>query len=99
MNLRLNCNKADDWKTLAKKCHVPEETLLATVDRYNADCDSGSDRQFKKSPKFFFAMRKPPFYAIRFSAAKTLWATPFLTLGGLVVDFDSGLLLDAQKRP
>ena len=56
-------------------------TLQATVERYNAFVDSGTDVDFGK-PKPKYKIQTPPFYAV--------WATP------LVHDTRAGLRINAQ---
>merc|ERR1712232_731505 len=99
LNLYFNRKKANDLASLARKCGVPEQALRETLDQYNANCDKGEDTEFGKSPKFLSALRQPPYYAIRFSNARTLWFTPFLTLGGLKVEFATGRLHNDAGQP
>jgi 3-oxo-5alpha-steroid 4-dehydrogenase len=99
LNLHVNRQKADDLEALALKCGLPEKALRNTIERYNALCDKGEDTEFRKASKFLSPMRAAPYYAIKFSNARTLWFTPFLTLGGLRVEFSTGRLLDEGGNP
>merc|ERR1719199_1946893 len=90
VNLYFNRLKADDLASLARKCCVQEAVLTQTVKQYNDQCDKGEDTEFGKATKFLSPLRKAPYYAVRFSNTHTLWFTPFLTLGGLRVEFSTG---------
>merc|ERR1719443_2433407 len=98
LNLFVNCKKANDLASLARQCGVPEQALKDTVEHYNQLCEKGEDTEFGKASKFLAPLRTPPYYAIKFSNTGTLWFTPFLTLGGLQVEFSSGRLLDSAGK-
>lgn len=55
---------ADSFEELADKMGVDKKTFLATVERYNALCETGCDSDFHKDPQFLKPLRKAPFYAI-----------------------------------
>ncbi|PVX75708.1 FAD-dependent oxidoreductase [Paraburkholderia unamae] len=55
--------KADSIEELAAKIGVDSETLRATVEQYNADCDEGRDSQYFKAMEQRFPVRTGPFYA------------------------------------
>lgn len=57
---------ADSLAELAAQMDIPEPPLQATVDRYNAACDSGRDAEFFKSAERLRPLRHGPFYAARF---------------------------------
>lgn len=50
---------------LARNMGVPEETFLATVERYNALCHKGHDDDFYKLPNYLKPLQNGPFFAIR----------------------------------
>lgn len=50
---------------LARNMGVPEETFLATVERYNALCHKGHDDDFYKLPNYLKPLQNSPFFAIR----------------------------------
>ena len=50
VNLHLNRKKAHTIAGLAKKCGIPAETLVRTVESYNDQCAAGADREFGKAP-------------------------------------------------
>lgn len=74
--------KADTLKELAEKLNIPEQTFIATVDRYNELCDRGIDEDFGKEPHRLSDLRRPPFYGAR-ACGFTL-----CTLDGIRIDAD-----------
>jgi len=99
VNLYFNRQKANDLASLARKCGLPEQHLQETIERYNSLCEKGKDTEFGKASKFMAPLRAPPYYAVKFSNARTLWFTPFLTLGGLTVEFETGRLVETGGKP
>jgi 3-oxo-5alpha-steroid 4-dehydrogenase len=85
VNLHLNRKKARTISGLAKKCGVPEEALVRTVESYNQQCVSGADREFGKMKEYLRAIEKPPFYAIDCRIETLKFPSPCLTMGGLKV--------------
>jgi len=55
---------ASDLGELAKLIDVQPSVLRATVERYNADCESGVDTEFFKDPQAMRPIATPPFYAV-----------------------------------
>ena len=55
--------KAASIRELAEKIGVDAQTLPATVEQYNADCERGVDSSFFKEMERFFQVRTAPFYA------------------------------------
>ena len=56
--------KADTIEELAELLGMEPETLKATVDTYNAACESGEDAEFGKNPDYLDAIGAGPYYAI-----------------------------------
>ena len=56
---------ADTVEELAEQMGVDPTTLRATVDEYNAICDSGRDTQFYKDPDYLIPLRGSHYYAIK----------------------------------
>ncbi|WP_288646579.1 FAD-binding protein [uncultured Lactobacillus sp.] len=54
--------KADSIEELAKKLHLPVETLKNSVKRYNELAHSGKDEDFGKEDNRLFPVEKGPFY-------------------------------------
>jgi len=72
--------KADTLDDMAKRMGVPVEAFKATVARYNALTQKGSDDDFGKNPDMLSMIDTPPFYAA-FNSIVLL-----VTLGGLKVN-------------
>jgi fumarate reductase flavoprotein subunit len=72
---------------LALALGLPPGVLAGTVDVYNADVDSGYDRQFAKAPAFLRPLRTPPFYG-----AEVRPATLCFTACGVRIDPDGRVL-------
>lgn len=56
---------ADTVEELAEQMGVDPATLKATVEEYNAICDSGRDTQFYKDPEYLIPLRGSHYYAIK----------------------------------
>ncbi|TFH43001.1 MAG: FAD-binding protein [Chrysiogenales bacterium] len=85
VNLHLNRTKAHTITALAKKCGIPEDALVRTVESYNEQCARGADREFGKSSEYLRTIEKPPFYAIDCRIETLMFPSPCLTMGGLKV--------------
>jgi fumarate reductase flavoprotein subunit len=57
---------ADTWDQIAAWIGSDPKVLKATVDEYNSFCDQGLDLALGKDKKALIALRKPPYYALRF---------------------------------
>lgn len=84
--------RADTLEELIGLLGLPEETIQ-TVEKYNADCEAGTDSEYHKDPSLMIPVTKGPFYgAIGESSF-------FLTiLGGLRTD-DKMRVCDADDMP
>ncbi len=87
LNLYVNARKAASIAALGARCGIPR--LRDTVAAYN---EQGTD-PFGKSTHA--RLETPPFYAIDCGIASRRFPCPTLTLGGLVLDEESG----AVRRP
>ncbi len=83
LNLYTNARKADSIEALAKRCKM--ERLPQTVAAYNAQ---NGDDPFGKTAHA--VLKTPPFYSIDCCIASRRFPCPTLTLGGLVVDEQTG---------
>ncbi len=86
--------RADSLEELAERTGVPADTLIATVERFNGFCESGTDEDFGRGAdeydtfftggdgpnKALTPCTEPPFYAARFVLSD------LGTKGGLVTD-------------
>ncbi|MGA0840417.1 MAG: FAD-dependent oxidoreductase [Pseudomonadales bacterium] len=85
--------RADTLDGLAIRCGIRPGALTATVARYNADCETGHDSMYFKSPEDLKPIRTPPFYAVEIRAAIVC-----LTSTGLRIDRDAQVL-DPRDNP
>lgn len=92
--------KAATLPALAGKLGVSASGLAATVDAYNEAIASGGEDPAHKAPELCAPIVNPPFYGIDISVRPSLtYPVPGLTLGGLQVDGETGLVLDSEGRP
>lgn len=95
----LGHRKAATLSGLARKLGVSASGLSATVDAYNAAITSGGEDPAHKAPELCAPVRRAPFYGIDISVRPSLtYPVPGLTLGGLTVDGQTGLVIDEQGR-
>lgn len=101
LNTKWNRMKAQTLEELALKTKMDLHILQQTISQYNKDASKKQDTQFGKDPKLLDPITSAgPFYAINYSTLGTLFPSPFLTLGGLALDENTGLVLSAaSKRP
>jgi 3-oxo-5alpha-steroid 4-dehydrogenase len=90
LNLWFNSKEAKSIEELAKLIDVPAETLRQTLEEYNAAAEGQRSDRFQKDPEKMHAMKEGPYYAINCSIDSRRFPCPTLTLGGLVVDEETG---------
>jgi len=93
LNLLFGRRKARSLPRLATLIGVDGATLQRTIDSYNAAARGDCPDEFGKTTADCAAIIEPPFMAIDVGLAARLLPCPTLTLGGLVVDEDSGVVL------
>ncbi len=84
---------AETLAALAEKIGVPAERLEATLAAYNGAIARGEPDPLGKSEKYRQALDAGPFYAMNIGEGLKLSPIPALTMGGLVVDEDTGEVL------
>lgn len=83
--------KASTLAELAAKNGIDPAGLRRTVDDYNRGISSGAGDPAHKEPELCPPLLTPPFFSINISADSSMfYPIPGLTLGGLVVDEDTG---------
>lgn len=95
LNLWFNCRRADSIEALATLCKVDVDALRQTLDTYNSHTTQDTPDPYDKDDR---AVLRPPFYVMDVGIRSKLWPLPTLTLGGLVVDEDSGAVRDGEHR-
>lgn len=92
--------KAATLEALADKIGVSASGLRATVDRYNAGIDAQQPDEFGKTGEFYRPLRGGPFYAVDCSPnVSAFYPCAAITLGGLVVDEDTGSVVRGNATP
>jgi 3-oxo-5alpha-steroid 4-dehydrogenase len=95
--LFLGRKKEQSLTALAAKLGMPPTQLQATMTAYNATVERGAPDPLGKSPERFVPQDRPPFYAIDCSLDWTKGVPcTAMTLGGLVVDEETGQVLSAD---
>jgi fumarate reductase flavoprotein subunit len=84
--------KADTLAGLAACIGIDAGTFRATVERYNANCALGWDRDFFKDPTDMKTISAPPYYAAEIRPAVVM-----LTSAGLRIDQDARVLSRAGR--
>ena len=95
LNLYKNRKVGSTVEDLASKARIDAVGLRATVDQYNRIAAGDEADPFNKGSEFTAPISRGPFYAINCSLNSRGFPCPTLTLGGLVVDEDSGAVKDA----
>ena len=57
--------KGDTLEDVAAQAGIDPDALKATVERYNASVEAGSDREFGKDAQYLAPISQPPFYLCR----------------------------------
>lgn len=82
--------KGASIRALARKCGFSPEKLEAAIATYNRAAGGQHPDPFAKGTKDMCALTDGPFYAIDVSVTSKLFPMPVLTLGGLIVDEQTG---------
>lgn len=83
--------QADTLVDLAKQIRMVPNTLIYTMDSYNALCEKGEDTDLYKSADYLHAMTEGPWYAVK------AYMQYFGTVGGLVTDEHAAVLNEAGE--
>ncbi len=92
LSLLLNTKKAATIEQLAQRVGLPADALRETVARYNGFVANQCDEDFHKSAEYLRALDNGPFYAMDVSVGNKIFICPTITLGGLLVDEQTGLV-------
>ena len=90
MSIFFGSRKAATLAALAGKCGLPTEALQRTIAEYNESIAINTPDAFGKRQKYRKAITTGPFYALDISLRSKTAPLFAFTLGGLVVDEDSG---------
>ncbi len=90
LNLWFNSKEAKTVEELAKVAKVPVEALRKTLDEYNDAAEGKTEDRFNKGSDRMHSMRKGPYFVINAGIQSKRFPCPTLTLGGLVVNEQTG---------
>jgi 3-oxo-5alpha-steroid 4-dehydrogenase len=99
MALLLSSFRGKTLAELAQKCGMDPALLENSVKQYNIGSVSGDGDAFKKDSAYTATLDHPPFYAIDISIGNRRYLCPTISLGGIVVDEDTGRALAAGGLP
>jgi fumarate reductase flavoprotein subunit len=83
---------ANSWNEIAEWIGTDSDSLKATIDLYNNDCEHGHDSIFLKNRRFLVPMSTPPFYSIETRAEF------HGTIGGIKIN-EKMEVIDNQDNP
>lgn len=95
----LHARKAPTVAALAARIGADPQTLQNTLDQANAAAQGQSEDPVGKSVGMRHAMPEGPYFALDISIGSPVFPLATLTLGGLVLDENEGLVCDAQGAP
>jgi 3-oxo-5alpha-steroid 4-dehydrogenase len=75
---------------LARACRIDADALQRTVDHFNSAVNEGRADPLGKIPELLQPVQGRAYYAVNLSLDNKYAPLPALTLGGLVVDEDTG---------
>jgi 3-oxo-5alpha-steroid 4-dehydrogenase len=78
---------------LAKKLKVDPDNLEKTLERYNRAADGEIEDEYQKPREYLSKLDHAPYFAINVSVTNRLQFVSVFTLGGLIVDEESGAVL------
>jgi 3-oxo-5alpha-steroid 4-dehydrogenase len=91
--------KARDLASLARKCGIDSALLEKTVADNNVAAAGGAADRMGKAPENIRPVGKPPFRAINMDLGNRFASTLVFTLGGLLVDEESGAVKREDGSP
>jgi 3-oxo-5alpha-steroid 4-dehydrogenase len=95
--LATSTKKSNTIEGLAKACKLPVDTLQQTLKTYNDNAIANKDA-FAKADKYLQPLLQAPFYAIDISINNPNVPCPALSLGGLVVNEQTSMVLNEQGQ-
>jgi 3-oxo-5alpha-steroid 4-dehydrogenase len=99
LNLAFNARKAGTLEALAKKIGVDPAGLAETVADYNRAAAGLAPDKFGKERSDIQPIATGPFYAMDISIESRFLPLPVITFGGLRVEEETGLVLNAAGKP
>ncbi|WP_062270589.1 FAD-binding protein [Endozoicomonas arenosclerae] len=96
MTMFMGAKKAKTIEELAEKIKVPADKLSETISDYSAGARGEKEDVLGKSKGFLTPVDEGPWYALDASIDSDLMPCPVISLGGLKVSEESGLVLNEQ---
>jgi 3-oxo-5alpha-steroid 4-dehydrogenase len=85
--------RARTLEKLASKCGIDPAGLRATIGELNEAALNGTPDRHGKAANKLHAIDRAPYYAVNLAIGNRFWPTMMFTLGGLLVDEQSGAVL------
>jgi 3-oxo-5alpha-steroid 4-dehydrogenase len=98
LNLWTNARKGDSLEALAQRCKMDPGVLAASVSAYNEAIAAKQADPLGKPDGFRSPIEQGPFLAIDCSISSRRFPCPTLTLGGLVVNEETGEVQNGQGQ-
>jgi len=98
MNHLFNCRSAPSLDALAAKIGADPEALRRSAEDYNRAARGEVEDVFEKQRSEMSPIAEPPFFAIDASVDSRFLPLSTMTVGGLRVDQDSGLVLGPDNK-
>lgn len=99
INWAFNSIKGATLEALADKVGFDRQTLRSTVESYNRAAQGLEPDPFGKETADMQPLTQAPFYAMDISVDSRFLPLPIMSFGGLRIEEESGLVLNAQGRP
>ncbi|NRD90157.1 hypothetical protein C8024_12820 [Sphingopyxis sp. BSNA05] len=99
MALLLSSFRGKTLAELAQKCGMDQVLLENSVKQYNIGSPDADGDPFQKDPAYTATLDHPPYHAIDISIGNRRYLCPTISLGGIVVDEDTGRALAAGGLP
>jgi 3-oxo-5alpha-steroid 4-dehydrogenase len=91
--------RGSSLEAVASAAGIDAVALRATAEGYDRDLRQGAPDPLGKADSYRELLGDGPFYALNLSVSNPRALTPFQTLGGLVLDEESGAVLRADGSP
>ncbi|WP_051785884.1 FAD-binding protein [Endozoicomonas numazuensis] len=98
MAMFMGAKKAKSIEELADKINVPADKLSETISDYSAAARGEKEDFLGKSKGFLAPVDEGPWYALDASIDSKLMPCPVISLGGLKISEETGLVLNEQGK-
>jgi 3-oxo-5alpha-steroid 4-dehydrogenase len=98
LGMVLGSKKGNTLGDLAIKLRIDSSKLAEQVDRYNSDISNNAEDEYGKAQKDCKPIKEGPFYAIDISVDSPYIPCPVITLGGLVINEETGNVKNKEGK-